>query len=71
MCNACGFLCCAYDGFEKCGCDGCPYPACWPDDDEYEDDDGYDYECGCATSARSFVCIPVDRALPSTQEKDV
>lgn len=27
MCNACGFLCCAYDGFEKCGCD-CPVAAC-------------------------------------------
>ena len=27
MCNACGFLCCAYDGFSKCGCD-CPVAAC-------------------------------------------
>lgn len=42
MCNACGFYCCAYDGFSGCGCEGCPNPACWPDDeDEYGDDDGF------------------------------
>jgi hypothetical protein len=42
MCNACGFFCCAYDGFSKCGCDGCPEPACWDDEefDDYGDDDG-------------------------------
>lgn len=39
MCNACGFLCCAYDGFSGCGCDHCEYPACWTEDD---DDFGYD-----------------------------
>lgn len=21
MCNACGFVCCAWDGFGECGCD--------------------------------------------------
>lgn len=44
MCNACGFLCCAYDGFSKCGCDDCPNPACWDEWDEWdddEDDDGF------------------------------
>lgn len=30
MCNACGFFCCAYDGFSGCGCDHCPEPACHP-----------------------------------------
>lgn len=45
MCNACGFFCCAYDGFSGCGCDHCPNPACWPDDpDEYDDDDN-DFYC--------------------------
>lgn len=28
MCNACGFLCCASDVFEDCGCDHCPEPEC-------------------------------------------
>lgn len=42
MCNACGFYCCAYDGFSGCGCDGCPVEACWSDDeDEWGDDDDY------------------------------
>lgn len=52
MCNACGFLCCAYDGFSGCGCDHCECPACWDDEgcddglicevieDDYED--GFD-----------------------------
>ena len=31
MCNACGFFCCAWDGFEKCGCDHCFEPACHDD----------------------------------------
>jgi hypothetical protein len=42
MCNACGFLCCADDGMDGCGCDQCPEPACWPDDDDFVEDDGYD-----------------------------
>lgn len=42
MCNACGFYCCAYDGFEKCGCEHCYCAACWPDD---EDDLGDDFSC--------------------------
>lgn len=41
MCNACGFYCCAYDGFSRCGCDHCPNRACWPDDEEdYRYDEG-------------------------------
>lgn len=28
MCNACGFLCCALDTFDKCGCDHCPEEDC-------------------------------------------
>ena len=41
MCNACGFLCCAWDGFEKCGCEHCPEPECWDDDEE---DDDFDFD---------------------------
>ena len=44
MCNACGFMCCAYDAFEGCGCEHCDNPACWSEDvfdDEPDDiDDG-------------------------------
>lgn len=45
MCNACGFYCCAYDGFSGCGCDHCDEPDCWSDDDDNDfdyDDDRYD-----------------------------
>lgn len=28
MCNACGFLCCASDAFEGCGCYTCGDPDC-------------------------------------------
>jgi hypothetical protein len=42
MCNACGFWCCAYDGFEGCGCEHCPEPECWGDDDEADDGFGLD-----------------------------
>lgn len=41
MCNACGFQCCAFDGFAGCGCEDCENPACWPVCDlcgEYEQD---------------------------------
>lgn len=31
MCNACGFGCCAWDGFSGCGCDHCSNPECWSD----------------------------------------
>lgn len=41
MCNACGFFCCAWDGFEKCGCDHCIDPLCWSDDDDDEEVDYY------------------------------
>src|ERR1700722_5283652 len=40
MCNACGFLCCAWDGFAYCGCDGCEEPLCWTEDEEDYDDEG-------------------------------
>lgn len=29
MCNACGFLCCASDQMDACGCDHCNFPECW------------------------------------------
>lgn len=41
MCNACGFQCCAYDGFSGCGCDHCDNPECWSVCDlcgEFEED---------------------------------
>ncbi|MEP0323250.1 hypothetical protein [Bauldia litoralis] len=44
MCNACGFLCCAYDGFARCGCDHCDEPLCWSCDDPDDDDEDYDFE---------------------------
>lgn len=34
MCNACGNYCCGSDEFGRCGCEDCPNPACWPEDDE-------------------------------------
>lgn len=47
MCNACGFMCCAYDGFSGCGCDHCDEPECWSAealDEEFGDDaDDYHY----------------------------
>lgn len=42
MCNACGFQCCAYDGFSGCGCDHCDEPECWSDEID-DDDDDYDW----------------------------
>lgn len=42
MCNACGFFCCAWDGFSGCGCDHCPNPECWSEEDDLDDPD---YEC--------------------------
>lgn len=42
MCNACGFLCCASDCFEGCGCDHCGCSSCWTEDDDF-DDSGDDY----------------------------
>lgn len=43
MCNACGFMCCAWDGFEKCGCEHCECPECWNEDEDEDFDDGEDY----------------------------
>lgn len=44
MCNACGFLCCAYDGFSGCGCDQCPCPECWdPEDNDFTCDSDDDW----------------------------
>ena len=63
MCNACGFFCCAYDGFSGCGCDGCPEPECWSEDDDdfFEDDDDEYYEFAprqtCPHSR--FICVEV------------
>jgi hypothetical protein len=31
MCNACGFICCASDEFEGCGCDTCGVDDCLED----------------------------------------
>lgn len=42
MCNACGFVCCALDCFDQCGCDGCEEEACWTGEDDEIDDDGPD-----------------------------
>lgn len=42
MCNACGFHCCDYDGFSRCGCDWCANPACWDDDEERDEFDDFD-----------------------------
>lgn len=56
MCNACGFLCCAYDGFSGCGCEDCPCPECWPDEDEDYDD--YSFGPG-------FYCEEVEPEKPA------
>ena len=54
MCNACGFFCCAYDGFSGCGCEHCPNPECWPDEEgDIEDDDGFYCEAVESTSIKS------------------
>src|ERR1700677_4632429 len=39
MCNACGFMCCAWDGFGGCGCDDCDEPECWSEEDDYDESD--------------------------------
>lgn len=54
MCNACGFYCCAWDGFEKCGCDHCPDPKCRDDDeDDFDDCDGtFDGDCETPDAVR-------------------
>ena len=46
MCNACAFHCCAWDGSEGCGCESCPNPQCWLDEEDDEDfyDDWHDEE---------------------------
>lgn len=36
MCNACGFLCCASDVFEGCGCDHCECYECHSSDDDID-----------------------------------
>lgn len=43
MCNACGFQCCAYDGFSGCGCDHCDEPDCWSDDRDEDAPDAEDW----------------------------
>lgn len=63
MCNACGFLCCGWDTFSGCGCDGCPEPECWSDEEDFDDDDDYypgDYEFAPRCSHRPvFRCVEV------------
>jgi len=63
MCNACGFRCCGYDGFSKCGCDWCEEPECWDYDDLDETDDEYpDYDPsyqGCCSKLSGFACEEV------------
>ncbi len=63
MCNACGFYCCAYDGFSGCGCDHCYEEACHSDDanDDDYDDDRYDRGLTVAHQCRRapLVCEPV------------
>lgn len=44
MCNACGFICCASDEFDGCGCNFCECPACWSEDDDDFDDDPSAYD---------------------------
>ena len=67
MCNACGFLCCAYDGFSGCGCDGCPNSDCWSDDNDFDDGD-YDPFDGIRARAHRFVCdSPTVLQLPSRE----
>lgn len=61
MCNACGFVCCGWDGFGGCGCDGCDEPECWTPDDEGDFGDGDDFEF-----AR---CCPAPARLPFTCEE--
>jgi len=63
MCNACGFFCCGSDEFGGCGCDGCPEPECWSDDEEFFDDDDdygdlYGKQCRCDRPS-SFRCEEV------------
>lgn len=38
MCLACGFLCCALDAFEGCGCDFCSEPGCWSEEEDGGDE---------------------------------
>ncbi|MCX5569647.1 hypothetical protein [Kaistia nematophila] len=53
MCNACGFLCCAWDLFSGCGCDWCDEPDCRAEEEFDDDDDGY--ECR-HIAPRVFIC---------------
>lgn len=66
MCNACGFHCCASDGFDRCGCDWCGNPACWDNDEEdYDTEDGYEAEQGGSKSMKCEAIIPRDaRRVP-------
>jgi len=66
MCNACGFYCCAYDGFSRCGCEHCPEPACWDEDEDDYGDDG-DYDLAPRHARRFFCDSPV--AVTSATDK--
>jgi hypothetical protein len=54
MCNACGFHCCAWDGFGKCGCNGCHDPACWDEEDEDDYVDDYEYQAPSSSFLRQL-----------------
>lgn len=54
MCNACGFLCCASDCFEGCGCDHCGCSACWSDEDFYDGADDYPFDEDTAAMCAAY-----------------
>ena len=59
MCNACGNYCCGSDEFGQCGCDGCPEPECWSDDEDFFGDiHDPDMDCACARPS-AFQCEQV------------
>lgn len=70
MCNACGFRCCAYDGFSDCGCEWCPVSACHPaDDDDGGDYDDYDDALYALPRALGFRCVEIDPASATASRR--
>ncbi|MGX9120294.1 hypothetical protein ACWTU6_27065 [Mesorhizobium sp. BHbsci] len=57
MCNACENYCCGSDEFGGCGCDGCPDPDCWSDDEDFFGDDD-DFDCACQQRT-GFECVQI------------
>lgn len=62
MCNACGFLCCASDEMEGCGCDSCGVLACLPEEDW---DDSGDDDSDCCHHG-----VPFDEECEECEEED-